>query len=270
MNEPMSDAETALRLFPSSRVYDADARAADAAETLTTARAVAKVAEATAAHAGLESVNRDLLRREAERAERIAVAAEDAAQAAEIVPRDARRPAADADEQLSDEEVAEDVEAEPDQQAQPQFDPEIVERYTSITRELGVQPEVAQQLLDKIAPVLHERQVQRMRAMRAEWTEKARADVALRAGQGFDKNLGLARDALRRYGDDELRALLDRSGIGDHVAMIRFAYKIGRATRGFRMPSQQQQQPVAKSSTSEPTLNETSMVRRLYPSNSKP
>jgi hypothetical protein len=55
-------------------------------------------------------------------------------------------------------------------------------------------------------------------------------------GGGFDANLGLARQALQRFGDDELRQLLNRSGLGDHPAVLRAFARAGRATKGFRTP----------------------------------
>jgi hypothetical protein len=35
---------------------------------------------------------------------------------------------------------------------------------------------------------------------------------------------------VKRYGDDELRAVIDSYGLGDNPALVRFLYKISRAT----------------------------------------
>lgn len=59
------------------------------------------------------------------------------------------------------------------------------------------------------------------------WAEEARADKEI-GGDAFDQNAAVARKAIDAFGDDSLKEILDASGMGNHPAVIRAFWKIGK------------------------------------------
>jgi hypothetical protein len=124
-------------------------------------------------------------------------------------------------------------------EAEPQkavVDPEVRKVYDESAAEFGMTEEQAQQLVDKVLPVMERRQREQVAAIRTEWFAKASSDPLLRSGQGFEANAKLAREAIARFGDSELQELLN-GPLGSNPALVRFTFRVARATRGFRMPS---------------------------------
>lgn len=107
------------------------------------------------------------------------------------------------------------------------YSAEVVGDYRAAVADLGIDNDHAQQLLERVAPKLAERQAETLRTLRGQWVEQARTDAELSA-HGFDNNIRTARGVLRDFGSDELGELLTQSGLGDHPALIRFALRIGR------------------------------------------
>jgi len=62
----------------------------------------------------------------------------------------------------------------------------------------------------------------------AQWAEEAKADKVI-GGSNFDANLMVAQGAFVKYGDPELKQFLIDSGLGNHPAMLRWAYRVGAA-----------------------------------------
>ena len=60
------------------------------------------------------------------------------------------------------------------------------------------------------------------------WLDQAKADKEI-GGAEFDNNLKLAHKALEKFGTDELYALFNDYGIGNHPELIRFVSRIGKA-----------------------------------------
>jgi hypothetical protein len=62
----------------------------------------------------------------------------------------------------------------------------------------------------------------------AQWAVDAKADPVI-GGANFDQNLMVAQTAFAKYGDPELKSFLVDSGLGNHPALLRWAYKVGKA-----------------------------------------
>ena len=99
------------------------------------------------------------------------------------------------------------------------FDPEVLEAYSTVARELNLSQEAAQRVLDAMAPKVAERQQAQIEAVRKEWVSTSKGD----------KEFGGAKKALDTFGTAELRTLLNASGLGDHPEVIRFMYRAGKA-----------------------------------------
>ena len=76
-----------------------------------------------------------------------------------------------------------------------QFDPEVMQSFSDIAKELDLPQEAAQKMLDKVAPKIMERQMQVLETARNEWAESARTDKEF-GGEKLNENLVVAKKAL--------------------------------------------------------------------------
>ena len=109
-----------------------------------------------------------------------------------------------------------------------QFDKAVIEAYKEAAKELDMPQDAAQKMLDKMAPIVAERQAQRLEAVRSEWAEQSTSDKEF-GGEKLSENLGVARKALDSFGSPELKSLLNESGLGNHPEFIRLLYRAGKA-----------------------------------------
>lgn len=109
-----------------------------------------------------------------------------------------------------------------------EFDPEIIGTFSDVARELNLTQDAAQKVLDRMGPKMAERQAAYAESLRTQWAEKARGDKEI-GGDKLDANLAVAKKALDAFGNQELRTLLNESGLGNHPEVIRLLYKAGRA-----------------------------------------
>jgi len=60
------------------------------------------------------------------------------------------------------------------------------------------------------------------------WGKEAQADPDI-GGDNFEANAAIARTAIEKFGSDDLKAVLNQSGLGSHPAVIKFAVNAGKA-----------------------------------------
>jgi len=60
------------------------------------------------------------------------------------------------------------------------------------------------------------------------WEGEAKADKEI-GGDNFGANLAVAKQAIDTFGSDELKSILNESGLGSHPSMIKFAVKAGKS-----------------------------------------
>lgn len=111
------------------------------------------------------------------------------------------------------------------------YDDAVIGAYSEIAKELNLPQESAQKMLDKVAPVIAERQAEQIKAAQTAWADSAKADKEF-GGDKLTENLGIAKQALDTFGTPELKALLNESGLGNHPEIIRAFYRAGKATSG--------------------------------------
>lgn len=114
-----------------------------------------------------------------------------------------------------------------------EYDKQVLGKYTEVAKELNLTQDAAQKMLDKIAPALQERHVQQVAEIHNQWVSASQTDKEF-GGEKLQENLGVARKALDSFGTQELRALLNESGLGNHPEIIRFMYRAGSAIGGDR------------------------------------
>lgn len=110
----------------------------------------------------------------------------------------------------------------------------VLNAYSEVAKELKLSQQDAQKVLDKIAPVMQERQSQQLKATTKAWLEASTTDKEF-GGEALQANIGVAKKALDSFGTPELRALLEQSGLGNHPEVIRFMYRAGKAISEDRL-----------------------------------
>jgi len=108
------------------------------------------------------------------------------------------------------------------------FDEQVIDAFSSVAKELNLPQDKAQMVLDKVAPVIAQRQAEQIAAVQAQWAEETKSDKEI-GGDRLPETLAVAKAGLEATGSPELRRLLDESGFGNHPAVIRHFYKVGKA-----------------------------------------
>jgi len=111
------------------------------------------------------------------------------------------------------------------------LDSEVLDEFKPFAQELKLDQDGAQKLVDmgsKLATKIHQAGIDNWQRQVSEWADNARADKEI-GGKDFDANLGVAKAAIDQFGTQELRDILDKSGLGNHPEVLRFAHRIGKA-----------------------------------------
>lgn len=98
----------------------------------------------------------------------------------------------------------------------------------------------------------------------AQWAESAKADPVI-GGAKFEENLMVAQQAFTTYGDPELKQFLIESGLGNHPALLRWAFKVGNASREKGVVH-----GLGAEAPRAPANTEAAMAERMIASASKP
>jgi hypothetical protein len=116
--------------------------------------------------------------------------------------------------------------------------PEGVELDTAKAEEFSViakEMELTQDGADKFVGLYVKAQADAIEAQRAawdkqlsDWREASTNDDEM-GGAGFQKNVGMAKKALDIFGNQELREVLNTSGMGNHPEVLRLLSKVGEA-----------------------------------------
>ena len=108
------------------------------------------------------------------------------------------------------------------------LDPEVLTAFGEVAKDLNLPQEDAQKVLDKVAPVIQERQAKELERVQAEWANDSKSDSEF-GGEALTENIGVAKTALDTFGTDALKSLLQETGFGNHPEIIRFMYRAGKA-----------------------------------------
>ena len=109
-----------------------------------------------------------------------------------------------------------------------ELDSEVLTAFGDVAKELDLPQEDAQKVLDKVAPVIQERQAKMLEQVRADWASESQSDEEF-GGEALTENLNVAKQALDAFGTDAFKSLLQETGFGNHPEIIRFMYRAGKA-----------------------------------------
>ena len=108
------------------------------------------------------------------------------------------------------------------------LDESIMGSLSEVAKELNLPQAAAQKLVDKIAPVMAQRQVEQFEALRTEWRQASSSDQEF-GGAKLAENMAVAKKALDAFSTPEFRQLLEQTGMGNHPEVIRTFYRAGKA-----------------------------------------
>lgn len=133
------------------------------------------------------------------------------------------------------------------------LDKQAADEFTAIAKELKLSQADAQRIAD-VAAKMQQKQAETHAEMVKGWAEGCKTDKEF-GGDNLQQNLSVARKAIDTFGSPELKALLNRTGMGNHPEVVRFAFKAGKAISedGF-----------VQSGSRTPTPDAT-LEKRLYP-----
>lgn len=111
------------------------------------------------------------------------------------------------------------------------LDASHVEKIASFAKERGFSQEHAQVLLDRENEAVSgfaKKQVDDLKKKAEVWVSEVKNDAEL-GGDGFNKNIEMAKRVVSRFGSDSLKKTLDDTGLGSHPELVRFVARIGKA-----------------------------------------
>lgn len=114
-----------------------------------------------------------------------------------------------------------------------ELDVTVLEKATPIFKELGLNKDQAQKLVDFYAgevSAIVEQQRGMMSQTQEKWLESTRADKEI-GGGALDQSVQLGKLALQKFGTPELTTLLNEFGLGNNPEVIRFMSRVGRLTK---------------------------------------
>jgi len=107
---------------------------------------------------------------------------------------------------------------------------DMLEEFKALAKKRGYSNEEAQELLNlqiQTEKANHERIQNAFDEAVTGWLEESKKDKTI-GGKDFQKNVGIAVAAVEHYGGDDVKELLNSSGIGNHPAILRMLVKVGK------------------------------------------
>jgi len=108
-----------------------------------------------------------------------------------------------------------------------QMDTAAAEELGSIAKELKLSQADAQKFADVGAKMV-QRQAEAHQELVQSWVDAVKTDKEI-GGDKLAENLALARKTIDTFGTPELKAILNKSGMGNHPEIVKLAFKVGKA-----------------------------------------
>lgn len=106
-----------------------------------------------------------------------------------------------------------------------------LEKLSSYAKEKGLSNEQAQSLLERESQAVSDyaaSQQAKLQEVSNSWVEQAKNDKEL-GGEGFKQNAEFAKRVVTRFGTDEFKKELNKTGLGNHPELLRVFSRIGKA-----------------------------------------
>ena len=114
-----------------------------------------------------------------------------------------------------------------------ELDEAVLGEVDPIFKELGLNQEQSQKLVDVYAKQIQasaQKQIDDFEQLKKDWYDQSAKDAEF-GGDNFEENVGIAKQALDKFGTPELTNLMDELGVGNHPEVVRFMIKVGQLTK---------------------------------------
>lgn len=113
------------------------------------------------------------------------------------------------------------------------YDGQVMDAFKEVAKELNLSQEKAQGVLDKMAPILAQRQIENIQAVSKQWEERSRADKELSADWNRSMaDIARVRDRFAKNEDGSVDpdiAEFMSTPIGNHPGLLKLLARAGRA-----------------------------------------
>lgn len=112
-----------------------------------------------------------------------------------------------------------------------ELDTAMLDIFTPIFKELKLSTEGVQKLVDAYVPIVNNTADNTRKALQAEFqktTEEWKTETMKELGDNAKTSLSYVGKAIQKFGDQELRELMQHTGVGNHKALVRFLSKVGK------------------------------------------
>lgn len=106
------------------------------------------------------------------------------------------------------------------------LDKSAADSLTAFAKEQGIKPAEAQKLA-AIGAQMVQRQQEAHAQTVSTWIEQVKTDKEI-GGDKFDATLATSRAAMETFGTPELKDVLNATGLGNHPALVKFFYQVGK------------------------------------------
>lgn len=116
-------------------------------------------------------------------------------------------------------------------------DEEMLDNFAKLAKEANLPQDKAQEFFNlgtKMAEEIGNANVKAWEDLSKSWLSTAKSDKEF-GGTRWDESLGVAKKAISEFGDSDFVDMLNYTGVGNHPAMIRSLWKIGKAISEDRM-----------------------------------
>lgn len=105
---------------------------------------------------------------------------------------------------------------------------DVTDAFAGVAKELNLTQEAAQKVVDKMAPLMAQRQAEQVQAVQKQWRDESTADKEF-GGDKLTESLATARKAMDAFASPALKQTLEQTGLGNHPEVIRMFVKVGKA-----------------------------------------
>ena len=113
-----------------------------------------------------------------------------------------------------------------------ELDVKLVDTFSPVFKELGLSNEQAQKLVDNYAPFIKaQAEAQKQAALDSykEMVGEWKTETTKELGADAQKIIALAGKAINKFGTPALRELLNETGVGNHIELVKFFANVGKS-----------------------------------------
>lgn len=107
-----------------------------------------------------------------------------------------------------------------------QLNQTAADKLTAFAKENGIAPEKAQMLADIGAQMVQHQREAHAQTVKT-WIDQVKTDKDI-GGDKFEASLATARSTIESFGTPELKDVLNATGLGNHPAVVKFFYEVGK------------------------------------------